>query len=67
VGGGIFGVTLCTAVFYGSRWAVAAPVHLEAVGPASILVANTVAGVIMGAGLYLGRNLDTPEEADVPG
>lgn len=67
VGGGLFGVTMCTAVFYGSRWAVDAPVHLEAVGPASIMVANTVAGVIMGAGLYLGRKADSPEGSEVAG
>lgn len=65
--GGVVGVTLCTAVFYGSRWIGDAPVHLDAVGPASVLVANAVAGVILGAGLYLGRSEAGAERREAVG
>lgn len=61
VGGALFGGTVCTAVFYASHWVMDAPVHLEAVGLPSVLVANVVAGVILGGGLFIARKPD-PEQ-----
>jgi hypothetical protein len=54
--GALYGLTACSAVFYGSRLALDSPVVLDAVGVPSILVANTVAGIIMAGGLTLVRN-----------
>lgn len=62
LGGALFGGTLCTAVFYGSRWVMDAPVHLDAVGFPGIVLANVVAGVILGGSLYVVRASDPAAE-----
>ncbi|MDT8340809.1 MAG: hypothetical protein RQ751_04785 [Longimicrobiales bacterium] len=64
VQGGLFGATVCTGVFYGCRWLMETPVRLESVGPASVVVANLVAGVILGGALYIARHVD--EQAEAP-
>lgn len=61
-GGGLFGVTICTGVFYASHWVMDAPVHLNAIGVPSVLVANAVAGVILGGGLCIARRPDPEGE-----
>lgn len=61
MGGGAYGLTACTAVFYGSRLVMDTPVLLEGVGLPAILVANTVAGVVIGGGLHLVRSPDAEE------
>lgn len=63
-GGALYGVTACSAVFYGSRLVMDTPVLMESVGIPSILVANTVAGVILGGGLYLGRTTTGADPAE---
>lgn len=52
-GGAVFGATFCTAVFYGSRWVMTTPVQLASVGFPSVLLANVVAGVVLGGGLFV--------------
>ncbi len=61
VGGMLFGLTVCTGVFWLSRDLVNTPVVMEAITVPSLLVANTIAGAILGAGIYLGR-MPNPEE-----
>ena len=63
LGGALFGATFCTGVFYAARWIMDAPVHLDAVGFPGIVVANVVAGVILGGGLYVARASDGEPEA----
>lgn len=56
VGGALYGATVCTGVFYGGRYLLDAPVHLVEVGVPSVVVANLVAGVVLGGGLFLGMS-----------
>lgn len=62
VGGMVFGLTVCTGVFWLSRDLVNTPVVMEAITVPSLLVANTIAGAILGAGVYLARMPDPEEE-----
>jgi hypothetical protein len=64
VGGGLFGLTACTAVFYASRLVLDTPVVVESFGTPALLLANGLAGVILGAGVYLGRTPDPAEAGD---
>lgn len=64
-GGTLFGVTVCTGVFWASRQVLDTPVVMEAITVPSLLVANAIAGAILGAGIYLGRVPDpTDGEAE---
>ena len=58
VGGMFFGLTVCTGVFWLSRDLLSTPVVMESVTLPSLLVANTIAGAILGAGIYLARMPD---------
>jgi hypothetical protein len=40
------------------------PVVVESFGVSALLLANVLAGVILGAGIYLGRTSDTVETGD---
>lgn len=64
VGGGVFGLTACTGVFYLSRQVMDTPVVVESFGVSGLLLANGLAGVILGAGVYLGRSPDTVQTGD---
>ena len=65
LGGALYGATVCTGVFYGGRCLMDAPVTLAEVGGPSIVVANLVAGVVLGVGLYLGFSPGSADEAPV--
>ena len=62
-GGALYGVTVCTGAFYGARYLLHAPIHFDQIGLPTVLVANLVAGVVMGGGLYLVRG-DGEEDAE---
>jgi len=52
--GALYGLTVCSAVFYiGLALAGTAAVTVGIPGPASVLVANTLAGAAMGGGVQL--------------
>jgi hypothetical protein len=55
LGGTVFGLTACTGVFYWSRSLLDTPVVMESIGFPSLVVANGLAGVLLGVGVYLGR------------
>lgn len=63
VGGMVFGLTACTGVFVLSRSLLDTPVVMESVSLPALLLANGVAGVLLGAGVYLGRQPDAEEAA----
>lgn len=67
-GGALYGLTACSAVFYGTRLVLESPVMLEQLGVPSVLIANVVAGTIMGGGLHLVSNPDgtASQDAVVP-
>ena len=64
LGGALYGATVCTGVFYGGRYLLDAPVQLAEVGTPSIVVANLVAGVVLGGGLYLGFSQGSDNDSD---
>lgn len=61
VGGVAYGLTACTGVFVLSRSVMDTPVVMESVSIPALLLANGVAGVLLGVGVYLGGRPD-PEE-----
>ena len=63
-GGALYGLTACSAVFYGTRLFLESPVMLEQVSVPSVLIANVVAGTIMGGGLHLVSSSDDPDSGD---
>lgn len=65
-GGALFGGTACSAIFYGCRWVAGdAPVLLDGVSPSSVILANCVAGSLIGSALYLVRRGAPLAEAEV--
>lgn len=61
-GGALFGATVFTAVFYGSRGIIHdAPVVLQGAGVGTVMGVNLVAGVILGAGLHLAGRDDVAQ------
>lgn len=64
--GALYGGTVCSAIFYGCRWiAQEAPVVLEGVAAPSVILANCLAGAIIGSALHLIRRPVTSAEAEV--
>lgn len=61
VGGTAFGLTACTGVFLFSRSVLDTPVVMESVSVPALLLANGVAGVLLGVGVYLGGRPDDEE------
>ena len=61
VGGLAFGLTACTGVFLLSRSVLDTPVVMESMSFPALLLANGVAGVLLGVGVYLGRQPEDEE------
>lgn len=66
VGGALYGGTACSAIFYGCRWIVRdAPVVLQGVAPSAVILANCLAGAVIGSALYLARRPQPSAKAEV--
>ena len=65
-GGVAYGTLGCTGLLYVSRWFVDTPVALDVLGLRTVLLANAVAGGIIGIGLYLYRTGDVAGAASAP-
>lgn len=65
-GGTLFGGTACSAIFYGCRWIAGdTPVVMEGVAAPTVILANCLAGAILGSALYLVRRPEPSAEAEV--
>lgn len=53
LGGAVYGSVVCTGFLYGARWIVESPIALDALGVPSVLLANAMAGAILGLALHL--------------
>jgi len=53
LGGAVYGSVVCTAFLYGAQWIVETPIALDALGLPSVLLANAMAGTILGLALHL--------------
>ena len=49
---------VCTGLLYLARWFVGAPTALDVLGLPRVLLANALAGVVIAAALYLGKQSD---------
>lgn len=52
-GGVVFGLTACTAVFYGGRLITESPFHVDQISVTSVLLVNACAGAVMALVLQL--------------
>lgn len=52
-GGAVYGSVVCTGFLYGAQWTVETPIALDALGLPSVLLANAMAGTILGLVLHL--------------
>jgi hypothetical protein len=57
VGGVAYGSLVCTAVLYASGWVAATPIALHSLGLRSVLLANAMAGGVLGLALHLGHHV----------
>jgi hypothetical protein len=55
VGGAVYGTVVCTGLLYATRWLAGVPVALNVLGLGPVLLANALAGAIIGAILFLAR------------
>lgn len=63
-GGVAYACVVCTGLLYASGWVVDSPVAVRALGLPSVLLANAMAGAIIGVGLHLVRSeIELEEEA----
>lgn len=60
-GGTLFGLTACTGVYTLGRSLLDTPVVTEVIALPSLLVANGLAGVLLGVGVYVGRQPDSDD------
>jgi hypothetical protein len=51
-----YGTVACTGLLFGGRWIADAPFAPDALGMPSVLLANAMAGAILGIGLHLARS-----------
>ena len=63
LGGVVYGSIVCTGLLYASGWIAATPVSLHDLGLRSVLLADAMAGAILGLGLHLAQPADEPEAA----
>ncbi len=63
LGGAAYGSVACTGVLYGAQWIVESPFALDALGVPSVLLANAMAGTILGLALHLQQS---DQEVDGP-
>jgi hypothetical protein len=59
LGGVAYGSVVCTAVLYASGWVAATPIALHSLGLRSVLLANAMAGGVLGLALHLEHQMQT--------
>jgi hypothetical protein len=62
--GAVYGSVVCTGVLYGAGWIIESPFALDALGVPSVLLANAMAGTILGLTLHLDQ-LDPEVDASL--
>lgn len=55
LGGVAYGGVVCTALLYASGWVAATPIAVHSLGLRSVLLANAMAGGVLGLALHLGH------------
>jgi len=50
-----YGATVCTGLLYASWWVAPSPVALDALSLPTVLLANAMAGAVLGIGLHLAQ------------
>lgn len=55
LGGVLYGSIMCTGLLYATRWILGVPVALDVLGLRLVLLANALAGAIIGVVLYMTR------------
>ncbi|HKJ03427.1 MAG TPA: hypothetical protein VJ997_13260 [Longimicrobiales bacterium] len=55
-GGVAYASVACTGLFYGGRWIADMPLTPDALGVPTVVLANAMAGVLLGVGLHLAQS-----------